>query len=150
MLYYIAIASIVSGIFCAVIIIVDILRGNRQQMMIMNFVYPLTALYGSLFALLFYYIAGRKGAEPGSMMTKKPVWQSVIIGTLHCGSGCTLGDLLAELFLFFIPVTIFGSALAGTWTVEYIFAFIIGIAFQYYSIKPMKNLSSLAALRAAF
>ena len=80
---------------------------------------------------------------------KKPFWQSVAIGALHCGSGCTIGDILAETFLLFFPVAIFGSSLAGTWTIDYVFAFIIGIIFQYYSIKPMKKLSSGKALKAA-
>lgn len=149
MLHSLAVISLLTAGICAVIIAGDILAGNRQQMMIMNFVYPLTALYAGPLALIFYYRTGRKGAEQGSMMMKKPFWQSVVIGTLHCGSGCTLGDLLAELLLFFLPVTIFGSELAGSWTIDYIFAFIIGIIFQYYAIKPMKNLSPGAALKSA-
>ena len=51
--------------------------------------------------------------------------------------------------VLFFPLAIFGSSLAGTWTIDYVFAFIIGIIFQYYSIKPMKKLSSGKALKAA-
>ncbi len=159
-LHIISIISLSIGGLCALIIAIDIVAGNRQQMMIMNFVYPITGLYGSIFALLFYFTIGRKSVAKKSIgkqddnqhsmhHQKKPFWQSVAVGALHCGSGCTIGDILAETFLLFTPVVIFGSSLAGSWIVDYIFAFIIGIIFQYYSIKPTKNLSSKEALKAA-
>ena len=158
-LHVIAIISLITGGISALIILADILFGNRQQMMIMNFVYPITGLYGSIFALLFYFTIGRKSVAKKSMSSidhkdskhqqKKPFWQSVGIGALHCGSGCTIGDILAETLLLFVPVVIFGSSLAGTWTIDYVFAFIFGIIFQYYAIKPMKHLSSKEALKAA-
>lgn len=156
----ISIISLVLGGLCALIIAIDIITVNKQKMMIMNFVYPITGLYGSVFALLFYFTIGRKSSEKkdtlshsgdknGMSHEKKPFWQSVAIGALHCGSGCTIGDILAETFLLFVPVVIFGSSLAGSWTIDYIFAFVIGIIFQYYSLKPMKNLSSGKTLKAA-
>ncbi len=80
---------------------------------------------------------------------KKPFWQSVAVGALHCRSGCTLGDIVAETLLLFVPVVIFGSSLAGTWIIDYLFAFSIGIIFQYWSIKPMKKLSAGDAFKAA-
>ncbi len=83
------------------------------------------------------------------VQSNKPFWQSVAIGTLHCGSGCTIGDLLAETFLLFLPFTLFGSRLAGTWLVDYLFAFAFGIVFQYYSIKPMKKFGAKEAFIAA-
>ncbi len=82
-------------------------------------------------------------------MHKKPFWQSIVVGTLHCGSGCTLGDLIAEFSLLVFPFAAFGSILFGSWIVDYILAFLIGIIFQYYAIKPMKNLSSGKAIVAA-
>ena len=127
--------------------------------MVMNFVYPISALYAGPLALLFYFRVGSntaikklKGTPTQMIMKKKLFWQSVAIGALHCGSGCTLGDMIAESVLVFLPVTLFASRLAGTWTIDYIFAFIIGIIFEYYAIKPMKKLSStqifIAALKA--
>lgn len=83
------------------------------------------------------------------MKMKKPFWQSVAVGALHCGSGCTLGDIIAESSLLAFPVVLFGSTLYGSWLIDYICAFVIGIIFQYYAIKPMKNLSSGKALIAA-
>ena len=83
------------------------------------------------------------------IVDKKPYWQSIVVAALHCGSGCTLGDIVAQLFLFFFPVVLLGSKLFGEWGIDYIFAFAIGIVFQYYSIKPMKHLSSKQAIIAA-
>lgn len=159
-LQIISIISLITGVLCAIIIAIDIIAGHQQKMMVMNFVYPITGLYGSVFALLFYFIIGRKSCVKKDMelhngemhsmnQDKKPFWQSVAIGALHCGSGCAIGDMLAETFLLFVPVVIFGSSLAGSWTVDYIFAFVIGIIFQYYALKPMKNLSAGKTLKAA-
>lgn len=156
-LHWLAVFSLVLAGICALIILTDILSGHKQQMAIMNIVYPVTALYAGPLALIFYYRIGRNSAiknnkQMGQQLAKtksKPFWQSVVIGALHCGSGCTLGDMLAEVLLFFIPVFVFGSRLAGTWTVDYAFAFVIGVIFQYNAIKPMKNLSPAAALKAA-
>jgi hypothetical protein len=149
MLHTIAVISLIISVVCGLIIAGDILAGNHQQMRIMNFVYPITALYGGIFALVFYYCIGKNGAKNRQHTHRKPFWQSVAIGALHCGSGCTLGDIFAEALLFYMPVLIFGSKLAGTWTIDYIFAFVIGILFQYYAIKPMGKLSTVNALKAA-
>jgi hypothetical protein len=50
----------IAGIFCLIIITIDILPGNGQHIMIMNFVRPLTALYRGPLALLMYHAMGRK------------------------------------------------------------------------------------------
>lgn len=153
-LQLIADIAIAVGILSSLIILIDILAGNKQHMMIMNFVWPLTGLYAGPLALWIYYTIGRKATVkrmPAGMegMHKKPFWQSVILGTLHCGSGCTLGDILAEFLLLYIPVTLFNSALYGAWLIDFIFAFVIGIVFQYYAIQPMRQLSFKAGLAAA-
>lgn len=158
-LHTIAIASLIIGIICFVVIIIDILAGHRQHMMVMNFVYPVTALYAGPLGLLVYYTLSRKSTKKAVMQAKdqnrkppnkqKPFWQSVAVGAMHCGSGCTLGDIIAETVLLFIPFTLFGMKLYGAWVVDYILAFSIGIIFQYYSIKPMKNLSPKEGIKAA-
>lgn len=155
----IAVVSLSVSVICVLIIVIDILSGNRQHMMIMNFVYPITALYAGPLALWVYFSIGKRSAHKkmmhGTMNTgsmpvmKKPFWQSVIIGTLHCGSGCTLGDMISETVLLFIPITFLGSSLYGSWLLDFVFAFFIGIIFQYYSIKPMKKISGSKALVAA-
>lgn len=156
-LHQVAIISLIIAGLSFVIILIDILSGNRQKMMIMNFVYPLTALYASIFAIIFYFRIGRKAVlktetthgKAQMHSNKKPFWQSVATGALHCGSGCTLGDILAEFMLLFLPAVLFGSRLLGSWAVEFVFAFVIGIIFQYYSIKPMRKLGVKEALIAA-
>jgi hypothetical protein len=159
-LQVVATISIIVAIVCSGIIVIDLLSGNKQQMMIMNFVWPITGLYGGPIALVAYYTIGRKSTKKRMMMAKeqqipmpsKPFWQSVAVGALHCGSGCTLGDIIAETLLLLIPVVVIGSKLYGSWVIDYVFAFALGIVFQYYSIKPMKNLSPkqgfIAALKA--
>ncbi len=162
LLQIISTISVAIGVVCMLIMIIDIISGNQQHMMIMNFVWPVTGLYAGPLALWAYYTIGRKSTHKTMMQAKKqhlprpskqkPFWQSVAIGTLHCGSGCTLGDILAETFLLAIPFVFLGSKLYGTWMIDFIFAFILGIVFQYYAIKPMKDLppkkAFLAALKA--
>lgn len=86
----------------------------------------------------------------GMKMPERPRWQSVVLSTLHCGAGCTLADIVGEWFLFFVPVAIGGSLLAGTWTVDYILALVFGIGFQYAAIRGMeRTLSRGEAVRRA-
>ena len=60
-----------------------------------------------------------------------------------------MADICAEWFAFFVPVAIFGSHVFGTWVVDYIVAFAFGIAFQYFTIKPMRDLSVGEGLKTA-
>ncbi|HEY4060976.1 MAG TPA: DUF4396 domain-containing protein [Puia sp.] len=139
----IAIFSLGLGACCCLVLSIDVLR-HPQRMGVMNIVWPVTALYAGPLGLLAYYTIGRRPAS-----RTIPFWQSVLKGSLHCGGGCTLGDLAAEVFLLFVPVTIAGSALLGGWTVDFAFAFAIGILFQYYAIRPMKQMSLSKAIIAA-
>lgn len=140
------------------VVIADIAVGNRQHMMIMNVVWPLTMLYAGPLGLWAYFTIGRKstrraaeaararGQEPGH---SKPWWQVVATGTTHCGSGCTLGDLCGETLVAATAWTIAGRAIWAAWIVDFVLAYLFGIAFQYFSIKPMKDLSPGKALIAA-
>lgn len=139
---HIALLAIAAGVICSIVIVIDLL-GHPQHMKIMNVVWPATALYSGPLVLLFYFSIGRKTAK------SKPFWQSVLTGTLHCGAGCTLGDLAAANLLVLFPLQLFGNQLAAEWAVEYFAAFILGIIFQYYAIKPMKNVSVKDAFIAA-
>ncbi len=158
----IAIISIVIGVVCLLIILANIIR-HPQSMKIMNVVWPITALYSGPLGLVAYYTIGRKGSadkmmnhkemksmkKDMGMRNKNPFWQSVLVGALHCGSGCTIGDMIAETFLLTVPVSLFRSELYGGWLIDYILAFGIGIVFQYFAIKPMKHLSTKEAIIAA-
>ena len=155
----IVIGSLILAGICSLIIIIDILNGHPQHMMVMNFVYPITALYAGPVALWIYFTIGRKSTQKAVMAAKekdekppnktKPFWQSAAVGALHCGSGCSLGDLVAETALIFFPVMLFGKEIFGAWAVDYVLAFAFGIVFQYYSIKPMKGLSPKEGIKAA-
>lgn len=147
---------------CFFIIVADIVRGNWQHMWIMNIVWPVTALYAGPLALWTYFRFGKLSTEanfkaakargeenPGK---KKPESAMIAVAATHCGSGCTLGDIMAEWLLFFVPFTLFGMKIFAAWTIDYAFAFILGIVFQYFTIVPMRNLSPgkgiVAALKA--
>jgi len=154
-----SIASLIISFLCCVFIAADIFHGHSQQMWIMNVVWPVTALYSGPIGLFAYFKIGRlssnesyrqaeiQGTRPPGIT--KPFWQVVAVGTMHCGSGCTLGDICSEWLLFFVPFTIAGKMIFGAWIVDYIFAYIFGIAFQYYAIKPMRDYSVGQALAAA-
>ncbi|HEY2826558.1 MAG TPA: DUF4396 domain-containing protein [Pirellulales bacterium] len=148
-------------------------------MAIMNLVWPITALYGGPIALAAYFRIGRQASHmprnggyaqgwtesqrnmsgighDGDAMKaasmpamRRPRWQSVAVATTHCGSGCTVGDIVAETFLYFVPLTLLGKPIFAAWVIDYILAFAFGIAFQYFTIKPMKKLTAGQALRTA-
>jgi hypothetical protein len=80
---------------------------------------------------------------------RKPHWQVVSTVTTHCGSGCCLGDICAESFLVLVPLTLFGREIFAAWVLDYALAFAFGIAFQYFTITPLKKLSVGEGLRAA-
>lgn len=85
-------------------------------MAIMNVVWPLTTLFAGIIALFLYYQIGKGGQI--SHKTKLINWQSVTKSTLHCGSGCTLGDICSELFVSFIPIYFLHSRLLGAWLLD--------------------------------
>jgi hypothetical protein len=144
---------------CCVAIIIDIWSGHRQHMWIMNLVWPITALYAGPVALWAYFKVGRgarhehmpAGMEMEAMAPKqdRPFWQSVALGATHCGSGCVLGDIVSEWFTFFVPLILFGKGIFGAWVLDYILAFLFGIAFQYFTITPMRKLTPGQGLKAA-
>lgn len=48
-----------------------------------------------------------------------------------------------------MPLSFLGRKLFGTWLLDFALAFLFGIAFQYFCIKPMRNLSPAQGLWAA-
>jgi len=166
-LHVVAIASLALGALCALVILIDVLR-RPQHMWIMNVVWPVTALFGSVLALWGYFAYGRLAAHakaqaamerdeemPHKALTPFPA--KVGKGASHCGSGCTLGDICAEWLVFLIPAVatwfgwgwLFHEKMFATWVVDYLFAFGFGIAFQYFTIAPMRDLSVGEGLKEA-
>ena len=159
-----SIVMLLIGGLWALVIVVDLLRGHRQQMGIMNVVWPVTALFGTVLTLWLYFKYGclatrenfqkakQVGEDPPSMRLT-PFPAMVAKGASHCGSGCTLGDIIAEFLALAFPAVAvwFGwktllpdSEMGKTfavWVLDFLFAFAIGMAFQYFTIKPMRDLS---------
>ncbi len=150
--------SLALGGICAFIIACDEVR-RPQTMWIMNLVWPLTALFGSLLWLAAYYAWGRAPA-PHDERKDLPFPIMVGKGASHCGAGCTLGDLIAEWLAVAFPViavwfgwkSLFADKIFAIWVLDFILAFAIGVALQYFTIKPMRDLSVgggiIAALKA--
>lgn len=84
------------------------------------------------------------------MGSVRPKWQSVTLSTLHCGAGCTLADIIGEIFMLYVPVVIAGSALIGGWVFDYILALAIGVFFQFEAIRAMEKLPFGTAISKAF
>ena len=59
----------------------------------------------------------------------------------HCGAGCTLGDIIAELAAFGLGASVAGFTLGAEYIGDYLAAIALGIVFQYFAIAPMRGLS---------
>jgi Domain of unknown function (DUF4396) len=152
-------AYLLLGALTAATIVADEQR-HPQHMWIMNVVWPVTALFGTVWIAWQYFTYGRLAAHakmraamkkreepPNKRYTPFPVM--VANGTLHCGSGCTLGDIAAEWLAFAVPAvavafgwrSLFDEKIFEVWIIDYIFAYLFGIMFQYFTIAPMRGLS---------
>jgi hypothetical protein len=157
-LHLLSIASLVLGFLCAAIIVADEFS-HPQHMWIMNVVWPVVALFGSVVVVENYFKYGRLGADDAVEAAKKhgrdppnktqtPFPIMVGKGAAHCGSGCTLGDICAEWLAFAVPgivvalgwKSIFGDKIFAVWILDYLFAYAFGIVFQYFTIAPMRGL----------
>lgn len=119
----------------------------------MSLVWPLTALYAGPIAIWAYYrLASRQDgssvedrAYQNRIQGKEITTAQIAKGAMHCGAGCTLGDILAETLLLLVPAIalflgwhkLWSDEIFSAWILDFIFAYAIGIAFQYFSIKPM-------------
>lgn len=147
--------SILLGIISFIIILIDI-RFRPQKMKVMNWVWTLNALWGSILILWAYFAFGRQNSAKAekneqdamkdmdmsnvkgmNMNSQKPFWQKIVSGTLHCGAGCSLADIIGTLIFFFLPFTLFNNSTAGEWILDYGIALLIGVTFQYAALAPM-------------
>jgi hypothetical protein len=154
MLTWLAWLSLTLAIGSAVAIAIDE-ASHPQKMSVMNVVWPVTGLYLSVFALWWYFRAGRSMAKDAPAMNmassanKPPTATQTALAASHCGAGCALADILAESSIFSLGIAIAGSTLLASYVYDLLAAWLLGIAFQYFSIKPMGELSPAAALLAA-
>jgi hypothetical protein len=159
-LHSIAVVCLIGAAICALVVAIHLAAGNRQHMWIMNLVWPVTTLYSGPIGLWAYFHWGILSSRRAMMEAKrqnreppgkrKPLWQMVATGATHCGAGCTVGDLIAESALIIFPLTLLGKPIFASWAIDYLFALLFGIGFQYFTIKPMRNLSVAEGLKQAF
>ncbi|HEY1686430.1 MAG TPA: DUF4396 domain-containing protein [Tepidisphaeraceae bacterium] len=157
-LHILSIASLILAGACAVATVIDLFI-HPQHMWVMNIVWPTISLFGGPISLWAYFTIGRLSTraivhtakehdqEPPNRL--KPFWQIAGVAASHCGSGCALGDLCAEWLGVIAPGvavwfgwhSLFKDKIFAMWIIDYIFAYAFGIAFQYFTIKPMRGLS---------
>lgn len=147
------------GLVCGIALLVDVLR-HPPRMAVMSLVWPISALFGTVFVLWLYIRHGRallknsdQHREEHAHSDTRRVSQSfpliVAQGTLHCGAGCTLGDVVAEWLAFRAPAiavafgwhSLFAEKLYAVWILDFVLAFTFGVVFQYFAIVPMRHLS---------
>lgn len=155
-LHLLALLSLGLGLVCAGIIAVDEVR-RPQAMWIMNVVWPVTALFGSGLALWGYWRHGRAAHHHDDDDAEPPMAVMAGKAAAHCGSGCTLGDIIAESLVLAAPGIagwfgwpwLFDDKIFAVWVLDFILAFGFGIVFQYFTIQPMRQLPPGQALMAA-
>lgn len=97
--------------------------------------------------------AGMPGMSmPGMDMAapRRPDRVSVMTGTLHCGAGCTLADVIGPFLFGLAPFALFGSLMYGEWALDYVLALIIGVFFQYAGLAAMSRKRGLPLWFRAF
>ena len=225
-LWALALTSLSCGLFSFVVIVADMIlyKKHRQHMWIMNGVWPVTATYGTLLALVGWFTLaygsnnaamddvmkqhhhndqqtqsqdkhmsetreindndnnafgedvesgrhtsqheyhhsqsqqGESGScEHGGMSMKemmdmmpshdKPFWLTVLVGTTHCGAGCVLGDIVGEWVA--TVFTVGGYELFAGWLIDFTFAYVFGIFYQFWTIKPMRETGVWDSLKSA-
>jgi hypothetical protein len=142
---------------CAAIMLIDELR-RPQKMMIMNFVWPIAALYGGPVALCGYFQSAPKMTKQHVKQMKQqvkaeldqekeagllrmraesqqpesePSREQTAVGVSHCRAGCTLGDIGGEWWVFLMGLTFAGGDFPTRILIDFLLAWMFGIVFQY-------------------
>jgi len=165
-LHWLSMAALALGLVCGLLITLDVSR-RPQKMAVMNVVWPVTALFGTVFTLWAYRRYGRASSRQAMARAEhenrampassQPFPVIVGKGALHCGAGCMIGDVIAEWLAFTAPVvavwlgwqSVFEEKIFAVWVLDFILAFGLGIVFQYFAIAPMRNLSIKQGIVAA-
>ncbi|MBI1360839.1 MAG: DUF4396 domain-containing protein [Alphaproteobacteria bacterium] len=155
-LHDLSLISLAVGAIAAVVLAIDVAR-HPQKMWIMNLVWPVNALFSPLGVAWLYAKFGRNIPQGDHAKRSAPFAVQVAKAAGHCGSGCTLGDIIAESLAVTFPGiavwfglgALFAEPMFAIWILDFIFAFAIGIAFQYFTIQPMRHLAPLDGLKQA-
>jgi Domain of unknown function (DUF4396) len=139
-------AALVAGFACGAWIAFDIYgRSYRQQMKVMEAVWPITALYFGPAAVWAYRAWGRPASHRWQRRNgdppPRPGYADTAVDASHCGAGCTLGDIIAEFAVFGLGASVAGLTLGAEYIADYLAALAFGIVFQYFAIAPMRGLS---------
>ena len=138
--------AVLAGLASCLFVALDIRRRQPQPMAVMRWVWPINALWAGPIGIWAYWTIGRTGPplqQPSARMNQatdmapRPFWQSIVSGTLHCGAGCSLADLVGPILFRAAPFALAGSLVFGEWTLDYILALLVGVTFQYAAISPM-------------
>jgi hypothetical protein len=151
---------------CAIVVLTDVLL-HPPHMTIMTIVWPVCALFGTVLLLWLYFRYGRevgpsahhdrRSGHPDEPGQSQPFPIVVAKGTLHCGSGCTIGDIAAEWIAYATPTaaiafgwhSVFTEKTYAVWVFDFVLALGLGIIFQYYAIVPTRHLSLWKGIWAA-
>ncbi len=146
---------------CSLFILIDEVK-RPQKMGVMNVVWPISALYFSVIAVWAYLRWGRPKSREAMQHHQQhggggqdgsdgggPTASQVAVGTSHCGAGCTIADVICEFAIAAAGIALLGSVLWAEFTIDFFVAWAVGIVFQYFSIKPMRNLSPGEGIVAA-
>ncbi len=143
---------VLAGVASSVLIVIDMRGRQPQPMAVMRAVWPINALWAGIFGIWAYWKIGRTGPLPhnsasasqaaptkvgGMDMARRAFWRSIVAGTLHCGAGCSLADLIGPILFRAAPFAVAASLVFGEWTLDYLIALLIGVTFQYAALSPM-------------
>lgn len=138
--------SVVLGLVTAGAVASDVAR-HPQHMKIMNVVWPVTALYLPVAGWWVYTSMGRPMAAHAPMMKEgRSFWKSVFVSATHCASGCVIGDLIGAPIVFAAGWVLFGERLYAEYAVEFVLAYVFGVAFQYLAIRETRQVPPREAL----
>lgn len=132
-----------------------------QKMWIMGVVWPITGLYMGPVAVYMYNkslpvmekkpMKSRMKAIQEHYKDTPPTMFQNFLAVYHCGAGCSIGDVIAESIAPTLGL-VFACKFGWKLILDFVFAYLLVIAFQYFTIVSMRGLSFgrgvLAAVRA--
>jgi Domain of unknown function (DUF4396) len=148
---------LISGIGGALYITYDkVKKKHFQKMRIMNVVWPVTVFYLAPLGIWAYYHIGHSAVSKSSSNEHHLIkshsynddnkqtrlfWESIFVSVTHCGAGCTIGDVISTWLIFLGSIVIFGSILVTAYILDFTFAWLLGVIFQYLAISEMRKIS---------
>lgn len=127
---------------------------HPQKMTVMSVVWPVTGLYLGPVAVYAYRRSlpvMKRGPMPPAVKVlaekssaRPPTFLQNSIAVFHCGAGCSIGDVIAESIAPSLAPTLgltFAGAFGSRLILDFVFAYVLGIVFQYFTVAPMRGLS---------